>query len=351
MAATEARRRDLDNDGPRDATRLLGGRMGFFKKSKADAPAAVSVGSPFIALDFETANEQPGSPCSAGWAIVEDGRIVDVGAMKIRPPAFRFCEANIAIHGIRPEDVADAPQWPDALALLVGRVGGRPVVAHNASFDAGVMHQACDLAGVRVPEIRFACSMDISRSIWPELHSHRLGDVADSLGFPPFVHHEAGADAKVAAGIVLAAGAELGTPPLLELLTALDLGLSLVSESSYHAFGYHDGNHRIPRTPTPGSAFDASHPLFGKKVTFTGDFASMERLEAQQAVLDAGGRPMTNISRLTNIVVAGSVFTGLVPGHESSKLEKARALNAEGAHIEFITELEFLNMIHRGESS
>jgi DNA polymerase III epsilon subunit-like protein len=304
--------------------------------------------SSFVAIDFETANEQPGSPCSVGWAVVDAGRIVDVGAGLIRPPAFRFADRNIAIHGIRPDDVANAAEWPPVLDWLVAKIAGRPLVAHNAGFDMGVIVQACELTGSPVPPITFACSLEISRHVWPELHSHALGDVADALDLPPFAHHEAGADARVAAEIVLAAALEMGRPALLELLTAIRMEPRSIHGVGYHAFGIHDGNHRIPRVASEGAELDPGHPFFGKKVTFTGDLSAMERPAAQQAILDVGGRPMTNVSKKTDFVVVGSVFSGLVPGHASSKLETAQDLIAAGAAIRIVSEQQFLALLGQG---
>lgn len=301
--------------------------------------------SPYFAIDFETANEQPGSPCSVGWAIVENELIIDVGTKLIRPPAFRFNERNIAIHGIRPEDVVDSDPWNVVLDFLVEKIEDRPLVAHNASFDMGVIHQACDFIGIAAPSFQFACSRDISRAIWPEFHSHALGDVADSLGFPPFHHHDAGSDAKIAAQIVLRGAEAAHCLALEELLATVGINLRTGPGDSYHAFGGHDGNHRIPRKVSEGVVLDETHPLFGMKVAFTGDLASMDRPMAQQAVLNAGGRPMTNVSKNTNIVVVGSIFSGLLPGHASSKYETARSLVASGIGIQLISEEQFIALL------
>ena len=66
-----------------------------------------------VAVDFETANEKRASPCAAGLAWIENNRVVDVEEHLIRPPGMRFRGFNISIHGIRPEDVEDAPEFPD----------------------------------------------------------------------------------------------------------------------------------------------------------------------------------------------------------------------------------------------
>ncbi|HOP20636.1 MAG TPA: hypothetical protein PK585_11175, partial [Amphiplicatus sp.] len=68
-----------------------------------------------IAIDFETANEQRGSACSVGLAWIEGGDVVRVEERLIRPRDMRFSGFNIAIHGIRPEDVANSPEFPEVM--------------------------------------------------------------------------------------------------------------------------------------------------------------------------------------------------------------------------------------------
>ena len=83
-------------------------------------------------------------------AVVEDGRVVEKVGWLIRPPAGHdvFSEWNIRIHGITPDRVVDAAGWADQMDDLLAAIGERPVVAHNARFDMGVMRAACFASGV-----------------------------------------------------------------------------------------------------------------------------------------------------------------------------------------------------------
>ena len=74
----------------------------------------------FTTIDFETANQMPQSACSVGLArFDEEGRVIDRFYSLIKPPRGYnyFYGRNIEIHGIRPRDVADAPDfayiWPE----------------------------------------------------------------------------------------------------------------------------------------------------------------------------------------------------------------------------------------------
>lgn len=62
----------------------------------------------YVALDVETANSFRGSICSIGLVKFEDGIIVDKFYTLINPEA-DFSDRNVSIHGIKAEDVVDAP--------------------------------------------------------------------------------------------------------------------------------------------------------------------------------------------------------------------------------------------------
>ena len=89
----------------------------------------------FAAIDFETASGTRASACSLGIAVVEGGEIVARREWLIRPPSLYFSPFNIAVHGITPEMVEDAPQFDALWPEMERAIGGRTLVAHNAAFD------------------------------------------------------------------------------------------------------------------------------------------------------------------------------------------------------------------------
>lgn len=189
----------------------------------------------FTAIDFETANSSSASACAVGLARVRDGRVVATAGWLIQPPAGhdRFFEINVGIHGIRPEDVADAADWSTQLADLVAFAGDDILVAHNAGFDMTVLRRACEVTGDAYPAYRYLCSLQVSRKTY-ELDSYRLPVVAAAAGHLDFAHHDASADALACAHIVIDAAARNGAQDAVEL--AMLLGL------------------RIPQIPVPADA-------------------------------------------------------------------------------------------------
>ena len=162
-----------------------------------------------IAIDFETANEERGSACSIGLAFIENGRIVRAEERLIRPKSMRFSPMNISIHGIRPQDVEDAPEFPDVLEEFADDFAGALLLAHNAAFDMSVLRGACDAYRMTYPELSYLCTVKMSQKVWPHLTSHKLDVLAAHMQLR-FVHHNAREDAVVCAQAAITMAQETG---------------------------------------------------------------------------------------------------------------------------------------------
>ncbi len=158
----------------------------------------------FVAIDFETANSSPASPCAVGLVRVSGGEIAESLSMLFRPPSPHnwFHQGNIQVHGIHPEDVADAPEFEDVLPELLLFTEGLPLIAHNASFDMGVLTKTAEHIGFDLPNLTYACSLKMARKTY-HLDSYRLNAVAYAIGHEEFQHHDALADSDACARIVL----------------------------------------------------------------------------------------------------------------------------------------------------
>ncbi|MFA5606007.1 MAG: exonuclease domain-containing protein [Leucobacter sp.] len=157
----------------------------------------------FTAIDFETANSHPSSACAVGLVRVRDGSVVERAEWLIRPPAGRdaFLPFNIKIHGITPDMVEQSREWGEQLAELRDFIGLDIAVAHNASFDMGVIRAACLETVSPTPKLKYLCSVQVSRKTY-EIPSHRLPLAAAAAGFAEFAHHDALADAEACAAII-----------------------------------------------------------------------------------------------------------------------------------------------------
>jgi DNA polymerase-3 subunit epsilon len=107
--------------------------------------------------------------------------------------------------GISNAMLRDAPP----AAQVMGEVGrftrGIPLVAHNAAFDRGFWHSEAQHAGLdEDPAHEFACTVLLSRRLYPHAPNHRLGTLAALHHLPSAGRaHRALADAEVTAHLLL----------------------------------------------------------------------------------------------------------------------------------------------------
>jgi len=188
----------------------------------------------FLALDFETATTAADSPCELGIAIVRGGVVREVRNWLIKPPQWPwFSPWNVAVHGIRPEDVELSPRWhevwPEVQELLLGAT----VVAHNAAFDMNVLKATLASQRLGHPSFRYFCSVSMARRVWPGHNSYGLSAMCAHHGIP-LKHHRAGNDAEATAELVLRALRDGDT---------LD---SFVRRSRINLGAFYPGGHRTP---------------------------------------------------------------------------------------------------------
>ncbi|MCJ2051408.1 3'-5' exonuclease [Methylobacterium sp. J-070] len=177
-----------------------------------------------LALDFETANERRDSACAVGLAWIADGRVVRRESHLIRPPEMRFSPGNIRVHGILPANVADEPDFGTVMAPYLEDLRRGLILAHNASFDIGVLRAGLARAGLPVPDLAYLCTVQVARRVFPAPEGCGLGKVARRLGIR-FEHHDAGEDAFACAEIALAAMRERGARDVPAL--AAEIGLPI----------------------------------------------------------------------------------------------------------------------------
>lgn len=178
----------------------------------------------FTAIDFETANSSPASACSVGLVRVRGGEVVATAGWLIRPPAGHdeFQEWNIKIHGIHPHQVADAATWPEQFDRLCDFAGADVLVAHNAGFDMKVLRTASEVTHLDCPPYRSLCSLQVARKVY-DLDSYRLPSAAAAAGFAEFSHHDALADARACAQIVIDAARRTAAADVHALADSLSL--------------------------------------------------------------------------------------------------------------------------------
>ena len=112
--------------------------------------------------------------------------------------------------GISNAMVAAAPPAEAVMREAARFVGGAPMVAHNAAFDSKFWQSELQHAGVQATQ-PFACTVLLSRRVYPDAPSHKLGNLIDHLGLPRTGRaHRALADAEMAAALLARMQHDLG---------------------------------------------------------------------------------------------------------------------------------------------
>ena len=303
----------------------------------------------FVALDFETANEQRDSACSIGLTTVSDGKVVASDYHLIRPPELRFSHWNTKVHGLCEADVSDSPTFAELWPSIRHLIEDKLIVAHNASFDTSVLRHTLCTASIEMPRISYLCSLNVARRAWPNLVSHSLGFLAQSLGLE-LEHHNAASDARAAANIVLLAANQNGHNCPFELAESLGVYIGeIFSHDEWVSCS-------SPRTLRDSQSIEivlpdgydiSQHPFFGKNIEFTGKLDLFKRDEAERIVSRFGGTSKGNVSKQTNYLVIGALdIRTLAEGaSESTKIQKSAALREKGCDIQIISEADFGELV------
>lgn len=355
--------------------------------SSSSSSDAKIEGLRFVALDVETANRHFGSVCQIGLTRVEDGQITETQTWLCQPPAplNYFEPANVAIHKITPEQVADEPAFADVMGEVLDFIGEDSFLAHNAQFDATALRDAAAAAEFELPALSFGCSLALARTQKLRTKNHKLPTLAAHFGHELDNHHDAGADAAAAAAITLGLARQMShTGSFMDLIHKSGFTLGVISEGAGRitpvlkdrsgAGRKLQAEANAPVSPSVGGAgtdfrssdtlFDASPttaesptppkrgrpapwdavatpdvipesnedadpqaPLFGENVTLTGDFEPFDKGHLWNLIASQGGTVGKNVTKKTTILVAGSWAT------KTSKEKRAEELQEKGQDI------------------
>jgi DNA polymerase-3 subunit epsilon len=164
-------------------------------------------------IDFETTGLGPtsgGRATEIAAVLVRNGTVVDAWSSLMNsgawvPPYIQ------ALTGISNEMLAGAPDSAHVMRELARFTAGCPLVAHNAAFDRGFWQAEMARAEIAPdPAHAFACTVLLSRRLWPEASSHSLGAMTrmHDIRFSGRAHR-AMADALVTAELLLKVRAEV----------------------------------------------------------------------------------------------------------------------------------------------
>ena len=157
----------------------------------------------FIAIDFETATRKRASICEAGICVVRNGKVAETRSWLVRPEGNYYSYWNMQIHGIRPSDTENAPEFPEIWTKITENLDECPVlVAHNAIFDIGCIRHSLQFYHIKKPDITYYCSLRAARKLY-NFDCNKLDYLCDQFEIPYRLHHRAGDDAEMCARLFL----------------------------------------------------------------------------------------------------------------------------------------------------
>lgn len=160
--------------------------------------------APIAVIDFETTGMMPARGARAtevAIVLMEGGRVVDRYQSLMRT-GVRIPPFITQLTGITNAMVEAAPDAAAVMREAARFVGDAPMVAHNAAFDRKFWQAELQYAGLGAPH-PFACTVLLSRRVYPDAPSHSLGRLTDHLGLPRAGRaHRALADAEMAAALL-----------------------------------------------------------------------------------------------------------------------------------------------------
>ncbi|USX11833.1 3'-5' exonuclease [Oxalobacteraceae bacterium OTU3CAMAD1] len=167
-----------------------------------------------VMLDFETTGLSP----DMGDRITEVAALRIVGGRIVeRYVSLINCNVRIpsfitGLTGITQAMVDNAPPVSRVVPDLLDFIGGDALSAHNASFDEKFLRAEAARLSLTPGHQALVCSLKLSRRVFPNLASYKLGNLSGQLGIRfKSAAHRAESDAEVAAEVLIHIGKHIGS--------------------------------------------------------------------------------------------------------------------------------------------
>lgn len=286
----------------------------------------------FIAIDFETANQNRVSACALGLAFIKNDRIAFNTSFNIKPPAKeKFASRNIKIHGITTEDVDCAMTFDELWKSELSKYfNNNLIVFHNASMDLSVLRNLFEHYSIQNYEIEYLDTMRLAEKTG---NPKKLRELAEQFEIEFKNLHDPKEDAKVCAYVF----GELGEiyPNPKELYGKLSFGETKNKEKRKQA-SLEVKNENLDYIQTYSLSKEEVNQIKinGKGFIFTGEITT-DRNEAKKVITKNGGVIKASITRNVDFVIVGTDFGW-------SKIQKVHKLNTEKkCEIRILTNSDF----------
>nr|DAH53904.1 MAG TPA: DNA polymerase III subunit alpha [Caudoviricetes sp.] len=292
-------------------------------------------------IDFETASSAYYSACAIGIALIKGKELVEKQGFLIQPPDNYYDQENIAIHGITPEKTQQAPTFPVIWEKISHLFQNTYVAAHNANFDMSVLKATLNYYDLEQPDFQYIDTLGFSGYHIP--HGTNIGKSLEArceyYDIPLLYHHNAVCDAEAAAKLMITVLERSRYKSFLTFITDKYLReySEVILKKTFGISKYRKIDiNAIAATTEEEEVKDDD--FNGKTFVFTGEFKKMVREQAVAIVIANGGIVKPGVSSKVDFLInAGNI--------NSSKQEKALALQQQGHRIKILTEEQFMQML------
>lgn len=132
---------------------------------------------------------------------IKDGQVIDNYSQLVNPER-NIPEFITKLTGIDDEMVKDKPTIDEVIGEFNEFISDDVLVAHNANFDVGFIRENMEKNNIKLNN-PVLDTLELSRSVFPDLKSHKLNLIAKHLGVKLENHHRAIDDATATADILL----------------------------------------------------------------------------------------------------------------------------------------------------
>ena len=193
--------------GTDEVIKILYGCEGYYINDVDDRVAVrgtadMAFDGEYVAFDLETTGLSPRHDriIEIGAVIMKDGVEVDRFQTFVDPER-RLSKEVSELTGITDDMLRGAPKIEETMPKLLSFIGDRPLVAHNARFDACFVTRACEQLGLKF-QLTAIDTLILAQNLLPHLNKFKLDIVAKEFELGDFNHHRAADDAVICGQIL-----------------------------------------------------------------------------------------------------------------------------------------------------
>ena len=296
----------------------------------------------FVLLRVECCNMFRNAPCNLALVGVRSGEISEEKQFLINPGDAPF---DFLMSGLQFSDLKDYPTFKEQWPQIESVIRQYPLLISSADgYDVDVLHNA--LYDTTYEPITYITAKNICRRALKP-YSVSYDCLCEILGLEPADYNPLNL-ARSWANIVCASLSRVDNISLDDFLESAKIIKGSLAPDFVRSY--------VKSLPKPKrnaqlevnpEDFDETNLFFDQNVVFTGKLSYFTREEAEKEVLKIGGHIQNNLTKTTNFLVVGQQTSALIgPDGLSGKQRKAKEYREQGLDIEFLTESEFIEIMH-----